>query len=132
MSLSNLIENVSSIDNTDGSESFTLRITGLAKDFNLGAPATVLVTGTGEERVWVIKPTDLNNVFITVPENYSGNVNFKVAGVSTENDGDSKTGALTDVNFIVTPSAEAEATTSATLVEDEITTPEFWHCSCKW
>lgn len=125
VSLSNLIENVSSIDNTDGSESFTLRITGLAKDFNLGAPATVLVTGTGEERVWVIKPTDLNNVFITVPENYSGNVNFKVAGVSTENDGDSKTGALTDVNFIVTPSAEAEATTSATLVEDEITTLNF-------
>ena len=100
VSLSNLIENVSSIDNTDGSESFTLRITGLAKDFNLGGPATVLVTGTGEERVWVIKPTDLNHVFITVPENYSGNVNFKVAGVSTENDGDSKTGALTDVNFI--------------------------------
>ena len=125
VSLSNLIENVSSIDNTDGSESFTLRITGLAKDFNLGRPATVLVTGTGEERVWVIKPTDLNNVFITVPENYSGNVNFKVAGVSTENDGDSKTGALTDVNFTVTPSAEAEATTSATLVEDEITTLNF-------
>ena len=125
VSLSNLIENVSSIDNTDGSESFTLRITGLAKDFNLGGPATVLVTGTGEERVWVIKPTDLNHVFITVPENYSGNVNFKVAGVSTENDGDSKTGALTDVNFIVTPSAEAEATTSATLVEDEITTLNF-------
>ncbi|WP_228157034.1 DUF5801 repeats-in-toxin domain-containing protein [Acinetobacter baumannii] len=125
VSLSDLIENVSSIDNTDGSESFTLRITGLAKDFNLGGPATVLVTGTGEERVWVIKPTDLNNVFITVPENYSGNVNFKVAGVSTENDGDSKTGALTDVNFTVTPSAEAEATTSATLVEDEITTLYF-------
>ena len=125
VSLSNLIENVSSIDNTDGSESFTLRITGLAKDFNLGGPATVLVTGTGEERVWVIKPTDLNHVFITVPENYSGNVNFKVAGVSTENDGDSKTGALTDVNFTVTPSAEAEATTSATLVEDEITTLNF-------
>ncbi|MCG6651856.1 hypothetical protein GHT87_15670, partial [Acinetobacter baumannii] len=125
VSLSNLIENVSSIDNTDGSESFTLRITGLAKDFNLGGPATVLVTGTGEERVWVIKSTDLNHVFITVPENYSGNVNFKVAGVSTENDGDSKTGALTDVNFTVTPSAEAEATTSATLVEDEITTLNF-------
>ena len=125
VSLSNLIENVSSIDNTDGSESFTLRITGLAKDFNLGGPATVLVTGTGEERVWVIKATDLNNVFITVPKNYSGNVNFKVAGVSTENDGDSKTGALTDVNFTVTPSAEAEATTRATLVEDEITTLNF-------
>ena len=125
VSLFNLIENVSSIDNTDGSESFTLRITGLAKDFNLGGPATVLVTGTGEERVWVIKATDLNHVFITVPENYSGNVNFKVAGVSTENDGDSKTGALTDVNFTVTPSAEAEATTRATLVEDEITTLNF-------
>ncbi|MFW1938819.1 hypothetical protein ACG9XX_16385, partial [Acinetobacter baumannii] len=50
---------------------------------------------------------------------------FKVAGVSTENDGDYKTGALTDVNFTVTPSAEAEATTSATLVEYEITTLNF-------
>ena len=49
---------------------------------------------------------------------------FKVAGVF-ENDGDSKTGALTDVNFIVTPSAKKKATTSATLVEDEITTLNF-------
>ena len=48
-------------------------------------------------------------------------MSFKVAGVTTENDGHSFTGSLTDVSFTVTPSPEATITTSATLVEDEIT-----------
>ena len=124
VALSNLIDSVASVD-TDGSEVFTIRITGLDEDFSISGAATVLVTGTGTERVWVIKSTDLDKVFITLPENYSGTVDFQVAGVSTENDGDSNTAALIDVSFSVTPSAEATATTSATLVEDEITSLNF-------
>jgi len=119
VALSNLITSVASPDN-DGSEATTLRITGLGEDFSLTG-ATAVVSGTGTERVWLVSADSLANVSIVVPENYSGTVGFKVAGVTTENDGDSHTGALTDVSFTVTPSPEATITTSATLVEDEIT-----------
>src|SRR5690606_35417654 len=83
--------------------------------------ATIVVSGTGTERVWVVSVSDLANVSIIVPENFSGTVSFKVAGVTTENDGDSLTGAPTDVSFTVTPSPEATITSAATLVEDEVT-----------
>ena len=119
VALSNLITSVASPDN-DGSEATTLRITGLGEDFSLTG-ATAVVSGTGTERVWLVSADSLANVSIVVPENYSGTVGFKVARVTTENDGDSHTGALTDVSFTVTPSPEATITTSATLVEDEIT-----------
>jgi len=119
VALSNLVASVVSPDN-DGSETTTLRITGLAEDFMVTG-ATVIVAGTGTERVWLVSADNLANVSIVVPENYSGTVNLKVAGVTTENDGDSHTDALTDVSFTVTPSPEATITTSATLVEDIVT-----------
>ena len=117
--LSDLVTSVTSPDN-DGSEAVTLRITGLAEGFTLTG-ATTVVSGTGADRVWVVSANNLAGVSVVVPENYSGTVNLKVAGVTTENDGDSHTGVLTDVSFTVTPSPEATITTSATLVEDEIT-----------
>ena len=119
VALSNLVAGIASPD-ADGSEVITLRITGLAEDFTVTG-ATVVVSGTGEERIWVASATNLANVSIVVPENYSGTIGFKVAGVTTENDGDSHTAALTDVSFTVTPSPEAMITTGATLVEDEVT-----------
>ena len=63
-----------------------------------------------------LKP-DLNNVFITVPENYSGNVNFKVAGVSTKMILQNWCMML----LIVTIFCRREQR-PVTLVEDEITT----------
>ncbi|MDG9793672.1 Ig-like domain-containing protein [Brucella anthropi] len=116
--LSNIITSVASSD-TDGSEVTTLRITGLSENFSLTG-ATMVVSGTGTERIWMVSASDLSKVSIVVPENFSGTVNLKVAGVTTENDGDSRTGPLTDVSFTVTPSPEALITSSATLVEDEI------------
>lgn len=121
VALSSLIDKVESQD-TDGSEVFTVRITGLPEGISISG-ATVLMPGTGTERIWLT--TSIDDVYVTLPKNYSGEVKFKVAGVSTENDGDSQTGDYVDVAFKVTPSAEATATQSAELIEDEITSLGF-------
>ncbi|MBO1907986.1 tandem-95 repeat protein [Microvirga sp. 3-52] len=120
VALSDLVAGVVSSDNDDSSETITLRITGLAEGFSVTG-ATAVVSGTGTERVWLVSGSNLSNVSITVPENYSGTANLKVVGVTTENDGNSFTGVPTDVSFTVTPSPEATITTSATLIEDEVT-----------
>ena len=119
IALADLITEVASAD-ADGSEVTTLRITGLSADFSV-AGATMITSGAGGARVWIVSADNLANVSIVTPPNYSGTVSFKVGGVTTENDGDSLTGALTDVNFTVAPSPEATITTSATLVEDAVT-----------
>ncbi|MEN5144550.1 VCBS domain-containing protein [Brevundimonas diminuta] len=119
VSLADLVESVASPD-ADGSEAVTLRITGLPAEFSVFG-ATMVTMGTGGDRVWVVSADNLANVSIVTPPNYSGTVNFKVAPVTTENDGDSRTGNLVDISFAVTPSPEATITTGATLVEDEVT-----------
>ncbi|WP_417618719.1 hypothetical protein [Oceanisphaera sp.] len=112
------------LTDTDGSESLTVRVTGLPEGFSPSQGA-MIASGTGAERVWVMTQTQYEAATISVPKNYSGTVKFQVAAVTTENDGDSKTGAEQDVSFTVTPSAEATVTTSATLVEDEVTSLGF-------
>jgi VCBS repeat-containing protein len=102
------------------SETLTVRVTGLPQGFSLEG-GTMLVTGLGAERVWVLTPQQFANAKITVPANYSGTQTFQVAGVSTENDGDSFTGAYKDVSFTVTPSPEATLSANGALVEDQIT-----------
>ena len=118
VSLDQLIDSVQSFD-SDGSEAVTLRITGVPEEFSI-VGAIMVTMGTGGDRVWVVSADNLANVSIVTPPNYSGTVNFKVAPVTTENDGDSRTGGLVDISFTVTPSPEATITPSATLVEDEV------------
>ena len=67
-------------------EATTLRITGLDGSFSISGAVTV-VAGTGTERVWSVSASDLSNVFVNLPENYSGTVDFGVAAVATESDG---------------------------------------------
>ncbi|WP_233155024.1 VCBS domain-containing protein [Candidimonas nitroreducens] len=103
----------------DGSETLTVRVSGLPDGFALDSG--LLVTDhsiTGEARVWVLTEDQLADATITVPENYSGEVHFKVAGVTTEDDGDTHTGTAVPVTFTVTPSPEAVMSTSATISED--------------
>ncbi|MAW91609.1 MAG: hypothetical protein CL574_11065 [Altererythrobacter sp.] len=118
VALNQLITSVTSPD-ADGSETATLRITGLVESFNVTG-ATIVTTGTGAERVWVVPANNLANVSIVTPPNFSGTVNFQVAGVTTENDGDSRTASSTNVSYTVTPSPEAIITNAATLIEDQI------------
>ncbi|MHA7599224.1 Ig-like domain-containing protein [Alicycliphilus sp. T452] len=115
--LSDLVASVTSPDNSDGSETVSVRITGLAEGFTLTG-ATLVASGAGTERVWTVPVSQMANVEVKVPANYSGTAVFQAAGVTTENDGDSHTGTMTPVGFTVTPSAEGQANTSAALVED--------------
>ena len=122
--LDKVVNSVVSDDAIDGSETVTLRITGLDKDFSI--EGAVLLSrgdpnGDGRDRVWSIPADKLDQVHIKVPDNYSGTVKFEVAGVTTEDDGDSKTSSVKEVSFTITPSPEATITTNATLIEDEIT-----------
>ncbi|MEB8386027.1 DUF5801 domain-containing protein, partial [Rhodobacteraceae bacterium KMM 6894] len=110
-----------SLNDTDGSEALTMRVSGFPEGFspNLGT----LVTGesvTGAARIWVLTPEQLDVAEINVPDNYSGTVTLQVVPVTTENDGNSLTDTSYDVSFSVTPSPEASVTTSAVLVEDEL------------
>ncbi|MFD1007728.1 immunoglobulin-like domain-containing protein [Oceanisphaera ostreae] len=118
--LTDLVTSVTTPD-TDGSEVVTVRISGLPEDFKLTG-ATLLQAGTGADRIWTVAKSNLGSVKIETPNNFSGEVTFQVAGVTTETGvagGDSKTMSSTDVTFVVTPSPEAITTTSAVLVEDE-------------
>ncbi len=137
IALSDFVTTVTSPD-TDGSETLTLRITGLDERFTITG-ATLVSAGTGGARVWSVPvdpnydPTDpdqinpFDSIFITVPHNFSGQVSMEVVGVSTENDGDSLTGSRipTGTPLIVTkdvlPSIDAIITTEFTLTEDSIT-----------
>ena len=118
VALTNLVSSIAASD-SDGSEATTLRITGLDGSFSISGAVTV-VAGTGTERVWSVSASDLSNVFVNLPENYSGTVDFGVAAVATESDGDSLTDATVPMSFTVTPSPEAGIVASAALVEDEI------------
>ncbi|NYT25604.1 cadherin-like domain-containing protein, partial [Alcaligenaceae bacterium] len=108
------------------SEKLTIRVSGLPEGFspNVGTPLTAPGV-TGEDRVWLLTEAQLATAEINVPANYSGTVTFQVTPVTTENDGHSLTGEPVNVSFTVTPSPEATVTTSATLVEDVITSLGF-------
>ncbi|MEX2518759.1 MAG: tandem-95 repeat protein [Paracoccaceae bacterium] len=105
----------------DGSESLTMRITGLPEGFAL--TSGTLLSGpeeTGEGRAWVLSQAQLEEAEITVPLNFSGEVEFSVIPVTTENDGASLTGAAQTAGFTVSPSPEAGITTGAELAEDTL------------
>ncbi len=108
-----------SLTDADGSETLTMQITGLPDGFGLshGTPLTGPDV-TGEDRVWVLRASQLGDVEILVPENFSGTVVFDLVPVTTENDGASLTGTAHAVTFTVEPSPEATITTGASLVED--------------
>ncbi|MXP41917.1 tandem-95 repeat protein [Altererythrobacter soli] len=116
--LSELIS--TTLHDDDTSEVLTLRVTGLPQGSSL-SEGTMLVGGTGAERVWVLTQQQFATVRVSTPANYSGTQTFSVTPVTTENDGDSRTGAPQTVSIVVTPSTEAAVTTSATLDEDTLT-----------
>lgn len=109
---------VSLIDD-DGSETLSLQVTGLPEGFGLSQGTLLTGPGvTGADRIWALPEGDLATTRITVPQNFSGEVDFSVVPVTTENDGASLTGTPAPVSFTVTPSPEATVTTEAVLTED--------------
>ena len=65
-------------NDSDGSETLTFKVTGLALGFDI-AGAT-FIGGTGTERTWLVDIAKLNanEVTLTTPEHYAGEVDFKI------------------------------------------------------
>lgn len=135
VSLSSVIKTITLTDN-DGSETLTLKITGLDERFTLDTsnPHVRLVTGgTGTEREWTVDLANdgdnmkalLDQVFIKVPNNFSGKINFDVVPTTTEDDGLSKTWDPQQAEIQVTPSPESAIKDSAVINEDDRTALNF-------
>ncbi len=116
VTLSDIITATSGEQTGDGSEMLTYRITGLDDQFDV--EGATLIRGEGAERVWVA--TDPNAVTITAPENFSGQVDFSVTPIVTEDDGDTLESAEQQVSFQVTPSPEAGFSIQSSLAEDQL------------
>ncbi len=115
--------NSAALTDTDGSETLTLVLTGLAPEFTVeGATFT---GGVGTSRVWIIDTSKLASTNIVTPENYSGTIELDVKAITTENDGESLTGAPTPIVIEVAPSPEATITGSTTAPEDTLVPVNF-------
>jgi len=88
------------------SENLSISIENLGDDFDVHG--ATLVGGNGISRVWVTTQADIDagNVTITTKEHYSGEVNFDIKYITTEDDGDTKTSPVQNVSLLVTPEAE--------------------------
>ncbi|MDT0501903.1 DUF5801 repeats-in-toxin domain-containing protein [Halomonas sp. PAR7] len=124
VALHELITSLSSGETSnDGSETLTLRISGLPEGFALLGAGAVVGAGTGSARVWVVKPDQIadGTVKIQLPANYSGTVNFTAQPVVTENDNPSETFFdAQNVEFQVTPSPEASLKVASSIAEDQV------------
>lgn len=122
VALRDMITSLASGETTsDGSESITLRISGLADGFGIVGAGPVIGNGTGTGRVWVVTPEQIadGSVKIKLPPNYSGTVKFTAQPVVTENDNPSETFfAPENVEFKVNPSPEATLTIRSSVIED--------------
>ena len=115
--------NSPALTDIDGSETLTLVLTGLGSEFTVeGATFT---GGGGDGRVWIIDTSKLASTNIVTPENYSGTIKLDVKAITTENDGDSLTGASTPIEIKVTPSPEATIAGSTTASEDTLVQVNF-------
>ncbi len=110
---------------SDSSESVSFIITNLASNFDISG-ATFL-GGSGESRKWVFTKEALNNdeITLTTPQNYSGEVDFQTSLITTENDGDSKTNIPQNVSVLVTPISEDTLITTESQNEDELKNLDF-------
>ena len=119
--------NIDSYDD-DGSEAISIVISGLNADFTLNN--ATFMGGTGTDRKWSMtleefKATTGNVISIEGAENYSGQVDFNVNFITTENDGNSQTGTPQPVSLLVTPIAEATLSLSTKSKEDTLTKMNF-------
>jgi len=114
-----------SISGDIASETLSITITHLDSDFDLHG--ATLVGGSGNSRVWVTTAADINtgNITLTTIEHYSGEVNFDIGYVTTEDDGDTMTSPIQNVSLLVTP--EAEGTTSTLIAHTDVNEDALTH-----
>ncbi len=123
--------NLSSYD-TDGSETLSIKIIGLESGFDIVGNGATLISGSGSSRVWFVDLAHFQNgdVQLSSPTNYAGEIDFKMAMVTTETEGDSKTHPTQDISVMITPIADtATVNSSDTQNEDQTKTLDFTFAS---
>lgn len=96
------------------SETLSVVISGLTPGFGVEGASMI---GAGK---WTFLATNINDIKITTPSNFSGEAGFTLTYVTTEREGDSKTHDPQTVKIFVKPQAEAEIKTSSTGNEDTL------------
>ena len=106
----------------DSSETLTMKVTGVDTGFDITGDGATLITGTGDGRIWFIDIAELQagNISLTRPSDFSGEMDFSVRFITTEDEGDSATHPIKNVTFMVTPAVDTSTmTTTDTQNEDE-------------
>jgi hypothetical protein len=82
--------------------------------------------GVGAARIWSGSAAEVAGAKLVVFDaNFSGTISFNVRAVSTENDGNSLSGAIVPVTIVVAPSPEATLPAQTTALEDTLTQVNF-------
>ena len=107
----------------EDSEALSVVLSGLSSEFSVSGTGATFIGGDGADRKWLIDKADIDQVDINIAGHFSGEVDFKVKYITTEDDGDSKTHPEQDVKVLINPIAptdnvEAAVNTSTVVVED--------------
>ena len=123
IALSGAITSVTPVD-SDGSESVTVVVSGVPAGFRL--EGLTFMGGVGTARIWSGTPAEIGAAKLVVSDaNFSGTINLTVRAVSTENDGNSLSGATIPLTIQVTPSTEATIAVQTDAAEDTLTQVNF-------
>jgi VCBS repeat-containing protein len=123
IALAGAITGVNPID-SDGSEAVNLVISGVPAGVNI--EGLTFIGGVGADRVWSGTPAQIASANLVLKDaHFSGTINFTVRAVSTENDGNSLSGASQTVSVQVTPSPEAALVTQTAVLEDVLSKVDF-------
>ncbi|MGE6439928.1 VCBS domain-containing protein [Psychrobacter sp. NPDC078409] len=114
-------EAIRSYDN-DGSEVVTYVITGLDDRFTMQGADVTFIGGQGTARQWVVTDEAINNgeIVLKTEDNFAGEINFNIKGVSTEKTGGSEASQnIQPVQIFVKPDALDNDVVNPTAVQNE-------------
>lgn len=100
----------------DGSEKLYVLITNIPNGFDISGAK--FLGGSDSSRQWLVEHDDFANVKMSVPSNYSGEVDIKLQLQSAENDGSKSNLKDIDLSILVTPETEGSVNKATTQNED--------------
>ena len=125
INISDLFDSSPSSYDEDGSETLFITITNLNAEIDIQGAVLLNKDAVGTDRKWVANANDIDNVSISKPDNYSGEIDFKINFQTFENDGN--VGSLTtkDVKILVTPEIDGMVNNTESQDEDTLQVLNF-------
>ncbi len=132
IALSSLFKDVADIEAYDGdspaAEQISYVVTGIPEGF--GITGAVFLGGSGAGRKWSVSLEALkdDSAKLTTPDNFAGEINFTIAGTTTETEsGNSATHTAKNISILVTPDAADGKVNNpkVTAIEDEWSKIDF-------